>query len=159
MRKKVNVSDIISKHTDLEGTLRCPGDMMIDGHFKGEIAVSGTLVIGQNATIEADIRAPYVVVGGNIYGNIIADQGVEILNPGKVFGNIQAPSFAIDEGGVFEGHCHMGLREASPDAHTRLIQPDIPLLASFPPRAPTHPVERPSAVDVRPQAIQQEREA
>jgi cytoskeletal protein CcmA (bactofilin family) len=159
MRKKLTVSDLIAKHTDLEGTLRCPGDMMIDGHFKGAIAVSGTLVIGENATIEADIRAPYVVVGGDIYGNIIADQGVEILALGKVFGNIHAPSFAIDEGGVFDGHCQMESREASPEADKELIDQDIPLPAPFPTPVPTLCGDHPSPAAVRAEAIQREGEA
>lgn len=143
MRKKVKVSDLIGKHTALEGTLRCPGDMMIDGHFKGEIDVSGTLVVGENATIEADIRAPYVVVGGDIYGDVITDQGIEILATGKVFGNIQAPLFAIDEGGVFEGRCQMEPAEAPTESDAELIEPHVPLLASLRPSAPTLSDEHP----------------
>ena len=158
MRKKVEVNDLIGKHTDLEGTLRCPGDMMIDGHFKGEIAVSGTLVIGHNATIEADIRAPYVVVGGDIYGNVITDQGIEILATGKVFGNIQAPLFAVDEGGVFQGRCKMALREAPAESDVKLTEPHIPLLASLRPSVPTLSVDHPSPTESRAHTIQQERE-
>jgi cytoskeletal protein CcmA (bactofilin family) len=159
MRKKVKVSDLIGKHTDLEGTLRCPGDMMIDGHFKGEIDVSGTLIIGENATIEADIRAPYVVVGGDIYGTVITDQGIEILATGKVFGNIQAPLFAIDEGGVFEGRCQMELREASTESDAELIEPHVPLSAPCRPSVPTLSVDHPSPTELRAHAIQREREA
>jgi cytoskeletal protein CcmA (bactofilin family) len=158
MRKKVEVSDLIGEHTDLEGTLRCPGDMMIDGHFKGDIAASGTLVIGHNATIEANIRAPYVVVGGDIYGNIVADQGIEILAHGKVFGNIQAPSFAIDEGGVFEGHCQME-GEVSAGVGPSLVKPNIPLLTSYPVPASTLPHDHPATTQAGPQAIRQETEA
>ena len=158
MRKKVEVSDLIGKHTDLEGTLRCPGDMVIDGHFKGEIAVSGTLVIGHNATIEADIRAPYVVVGGDIYGNIMAEQGIEILTLGKVFGNIRAPSFAIDEGGVFEGHCQMG-RETPAEAPSELRRPNISLLAPLPSSVSALSGDHSSRADQGSPAIQQESEA
>jgi cytoskeletal protein CcmA (bactofilin family) len=158
MRKKVKVSDLIGKHADLEGTLKCPGDMMIDGHFKGEIDVSGTLVVGENATIEADIRAPYVVVGGDIYGNVITDQGIEILATGKVFGNIQAPLFAIDEGGVFEGRCQMEPPEVLTKSSPELLEPHIPLLASFRPLVPRLSGDHPSPTELRAHTIQQERE-
>ncbi len=158
MRKKVKVSDLIGKHADLEGTLWCPGDMMIDGHFKGDIAVSGTLVVGENATIEADIRAPYVVVGGDIYGDVITDRGIEILATGKVFGNIQAPLFAIDEGGVFEGRCQMELSEAPPKSASEPIKPSIPVLASYRPSVASQSVDHPSPTVLRTHAIQQETE-
>ena len=140
MRKKLTVSDLIAKHTDLEGTLRCPGDMMIDGHFKGEIAVSGTLVIGENATIEADIRAPYVVVGGDIYGNIIADQKVEIRAPGRGFGDIQAPSVVIEEGIKFEGRIRMIQAKEADERNLKSMESDEEVDGPNPPLGTIHGV-------------------
>ena len=107
MKKKAALNDIFGNNTEFEGTLTCPGDIMIDGHFRGDIKVEGTLFVGENASIEANIRADYVVSGGEIRGNIEADKRIEVSAPGKVYGNMSAPSLVIEEGVIFEGNCQM----------------------------------------------------
>ena len=107
MKKKAALNDIFGNNTEFEGTLACPGDIMIDGHFRGEIKVEGTLFVGENASIEANIHALYVVSGGEIRGNIEADKRIEVSAPGKVYGNMSAPSLVIEEGVIFEGNCQM----------------------------------------------------
>jgi cytoskeletal protein CcmA (bactofilin family) len=107
MKKKAALNDIFGNNTEFEGSLTCPGDIMIDGHFRGEIKVEGTLFVGENASIEANIHAAYIVSGGEIRGNIEADKRIEISAPGKIYGNMSAPSLVIEEGVTFEGNCQM----------------------------------------------------
>lgn len=57
--------------------------------------------------IEAKIHASALEISGEIHGNLIADQRIEIHAPGKVLGNIQVPIVIIDEGAIFEGNCQM----------------------------------------------------
>lgn len=42
-----------------------------------------------------------------IQGNVVAEKKIEILPPGKVLGNIQAPQIVIDEGAILTGNCQM----------------------------------------------------
>ena len=83
----------------------------IDGHLKGEISADGTLVVGEEAMIEANVCVSYIVICGEVHGNIIADQKIEIRRPGRVFGNIQTPILVITEGVIFKGNCRMDLAE------------------------------------------------
>ena len=131
MNTKVRRNDFLGTNTDFEGKLTCEGDIRIDGQFRGEIAVCGTLVVGADASIEANIRAPYVAVAGDIRGNIIADERIEIVSPAKVFGNIEAPRVRIDEGAVFEGNCRMGAPEGTRNDVPK-ITAAIPGLSSLP---------------------------
>lgn len=64
--------------------------------------------------VEANIDASCVVISGEIHGNINAAQRVDIQTSGKVFGDINAPIVAIDEGGIFEGSCQMPKTKESP---------------------------------------------
>jgi cytoskeletal protein CcmA (bactofilin family) len=77
----------------------------IDGRFKGEINTEGTLIVGETALIDSDIHASNVIISGEIRGNIVAGEKIEIIAPGKVFGDIEAPSVTINTGVVFEGNC------------------------------------------------------
>lgn len=90
-----------------EGKLTFDGTLRIDGHYKGEIVSSGNLVVGEEGLIEADIQVSYIVIQGEIHGNILAEQRVDIRSSAKVFGNIEAPTVIIDEGAIFEGQTKM----------------------------------------------------
>lgn len=92
--------------TEFEGILSFKGVVRVDGRFKGEVRTEeGTLIVGETAVIDCDINASNVIVSGEILGNIVAGEKIEILAPGKVFGNIEAPSVTINTGVIFEGNC------------------------------------------------------
>ncbi len=107
MKEKDQAVTFLGKDTEFEGTLTFHGAIRIDGHFKGEITADGSLVVGEDAMIEANIHVSYIVVRGEVHGNIIADQRVDIRAPAKVFANIQTPTVMIDEGVIFEGKTRM----------------------------------------------------
>ena len=107
IEEKAVFHDFIGDGTEFEGKLQCEGDIRIDGQFKGELHVSGTLTVGADAIIEADIYAPHIAIAGKIHGNIFAEKRLEILAPAKVLGKIEAPKVLIDDGAVFEGSCRM----------------------------------------------------
>jgi cytoskeletal protein CcmA (bactofilin family) len=107
MKKSDEINAFLGKDTEFEGKLSFSGTVRIDGHFKGEINSDSTLIVGETAVIEAEVRVSYVVISGEIRGNVLAGKRVEIHAPGKVFGNICAPTVVMDEGVVFEGSCSM----------------------------------------------------
>jgi cytoskeletal protein CcmA (bactofilin family) len=79
----------------------------LDGRFKGEINTQGTLIVGETALIESDIYAAHIIISGEIKGNIVAENRIEIHAPGKIIGNIRAPVITMEEGVIFEGNCQM----------------------------------------------------
>jgi cytoskeletal protein CcmA (bactofilin family) len=121
MKKKDKDITFLGKDTEFEGKLTFQGTIRIDGHVKGEISSSGTLIIGEEATIEADIHVAYTIISGEVHGNIHADQRVDIHAPGKVFGNISAPNVVIDEGVIFEGQTRMYHAMAHEDNKSTLV--------------------------------------
>ncbi|EMO64809.1 Polymer-forming cytoskeletal domain protein [Leptospira borgpetersenii serovar Pomona str. 200901868] len=46
-------------------------------------------------------------MGGEITGNVIATQKLEMLSTGKVNGNIKTSKLQIADGVIFEGNCEM----------------------------------------------------
>jgi cytoskeletal protein CcmA (bactofilin family) len=113
----------LGKDTRFEGKLRFQGTMRIDGHFKGEASAQGNLIVGEDALIEGDLKVSYASISGEVHGNIIADQRVDLRAPSKVFGNIQSPAVVMEEGVIFEGTTKM--YQAKPEAgRTELIDAD-----------------------------------
>ena len=124
MKKKTESTTILGKGTDFEGKLVFHGIIRVDGHFKGEIISDGTLIVGQEGMIQANMHVSYVVVSGEVHGNITAEQRVDLRAPGKVFGNIQAPVVVIDEGVIFEGTTRMYQAKGSNHQQSDVVDAD-----------------------------------
>ncbi|MBU0517151.1 MAG: polymer-forming cytoskeletal protein [Proteobacteria bacterium] len=109
-RGKVNASDIIAflgPETDFNGKLFFEGSVRLDGKFKGEIMSPGVLIVGESAEIEADINVGTAVISGQVMGQIVAQDQVVLHYPGRLLGDIKAPSVVVDEGVLFDGRCQM----------------------------------------------------
>ena len=114
-RASEQINSFIGKEVQFDGKLTFTGLVKIDGHFKGEIkAASGNLIVGDEGVVEADIHTACVHCSGEIRGRITADERVNVQVPGKIFGDIQAPTVVIQEGVRFEGSC----KTTPPDADT-----------------------------------------
>lgn len=112
MKKRKNqITAFLGQETEFEGNLSFKGMVRIDGRFKGEINTEGTLIVGETAVIDSDIHASNVIISGEVRGHIVAGERIEILSPGKVFGDIEAPSVTINTGVVFDGNCQTQKRD------------------------------------------------
>jgi cytoskeletal protein CcmA (bactofilin family) len=115
-REEEEVRAFLGKGAEFAGKLMFNGSVRIDGDFKGSIFGSGTLVIGEGAEIEADIRVDAVMISGDVRGQIDVKKQIRIYSTGKVTGDLNTPLFAVEEGAFFEGTCHMTRSEA--EIHT-----------------------------------------
>ncbi|MFW5683570.1 MAG: bactofilin family protein [Spirochaetota bacterium] len=97
--------------TILRGTLRFRESVEISGRLEGKIIAEGFLYVRDGAEIEADIRARDIIVAGTVHGNIEATHRLEILETGKIYGNVRTAQFRVADGVVFEGKCEM-IRDA-----------------------------------------------
>ncbi|MCR9143313.1 MAG: polymer-forming cytoskeletal protein [bacterium] len=101
------VSTVLGTETDFNGLLEFKKPLQINGNFEGEIVTDGVLLIGETATVRANIQAGTVVVGGEVFGNIVARNRLEMLQTGRVHGNIKTAKLQIADGVVFDGNCEM----------------------------------------------------
>ena len=99
------ISSYLGKDTVLEGKLIFKGTFNLDCNFKGDISAPGTLIIGEKGKIDSNIHVTSIICKGEIIGNIIAEERVEILSSGRVYGDIWAPIVVVKKGAIFEGNC------------------------------------------------------
>jgi len=97
----------IDEGSEIEGRYTFSGTVMVNGRFKGEISSTDTLIIGDKAVINGDIRAGRVLISGEVVGNVSAAERVELKRTARVFGDVEAPVVVVEEGVLFEGHCRM----------------------------------------------------
>ena len=106
--KEGTLSGFVGGGTDVTGEANFKAMMRVDGHFSGRItSSSGTLIVGNNGKVDANIEVAVAAIHGTINGDIIATQRLELGRAAKVTGNIQTPSLVIEQGAIFEGSCKM----------------------------------------------------
>ena len=106
--RKNDLSAYIDEGSEIEGTYTFSGTVMLNGKFKGTIHTTGTLLIGQKGVVNATISAGTVLInGGEVVGNVLATERVELRGSSRVFGDVEAPVVVVEEGVLFEGHCRM----------------------------------------------------
>jgi cytoskeletal protein CcmA (bactofilin family) len=108
----------IDEESEIEGRYTFRGTVMLNGRFKGDITTTDTLIIGEKGSVTGDIRAGHALVSGEVVGNVICAERVELKRTARVFGEIEAPLVSIEEGVLFEGHCRM--TKPKPDAEAVL---------------------------------------
>ncbi len=101
------ITTVFGKDTEFTGDLSFETSLQINGKFDGEITSGGFLVIGEGATVKANITAETVILNGTVYGNIEATTKLEIHSKGALYGNIRTAKLKIADGVVFEGKCEM----------------------------------------------------
>jgi cytoskeletal protein CcmA (bactofilin family) len=98
---------IVGKNSTIEGKITSEGSVRIDGQLNGDVISKGDVMIGPDAKTTGNIDAVNIEISGEVEGDVTATGSFRIYETGMLFGDIRVSSFAIDEGGVFEGLCHI----------------------------------------------------
>jgi cytoskeletal protein CcmA (bactofilin family) len=106
--KEGNLSGFVGSGTLVTGEANFKALMRVDGHLSGRISSSsGTLIVGANGKVDANIEVAIAIIHGTVNGDIIATQRLELGRAAKINGNLQTASLAIEPGALFEGSCKM----------------------------------------------------
>ncbi|HBE82411.1 MAG: polymer-forming cytoskeletal protein [Blastocatellia bacterium] len=106
--KEGRLSGFVGHGTVLSGETNFQAMLRVDGHLVGSVASeSGTLIIGTNGQVDANIMVSAAMINGVVNGDIMATEKVQLGRTARVIGNIQTPRIIIEEGAIFEGSCSM----------------------------------------------------
>lgn len=95
----------------IRGDVVSSGDLVIDGQVRGTIELGDhSLTIGPDASVVADLAAKVVTVSGTVVGNVTGAARVELRATASVEGNVNAPTFVMDEGATLKGKVDTGSR-------------------------------------------------
>jgi cytoskeletal protein CcmA (bactofilin family) len=103
---------VIDAQTDVEGKLRGK-DALVLGRFRGEIEISGRLVLGQGARVEATVVADAAEISGELKGDVRA-RNLILAEKAKVQGTVDAQVLVVREGAWLSGSVAAGEKEAAP---------------------------------------------
>ena len=103
---------ILSSDIDFSGVLEVEKPFLIRGKVSGEINSKGILVVDEEAVVNANISAVYVIIRGQVKGDVKAAKKLELTLTGKLIGNVTSPEIMMESGCVFNGKCFMAEKES-----------------------------------------------
>ena len=100
---------ILDVNASMQGTIsfKEPVNLKINGHFEGTLDLRGSLIIGPQATVNANITGDEITIAGKVHGDINAKVRLKLVSTAHLVGNIKSPLVSIEEGARFHGNCQM----------------------------------------------------
>ena len=108
--KKMNESNVTNLTPDVEikGTIKFSNVLKMDGKFQGELITNdGDVIVGTTGAIKANIKVRNAVIEGQVDGNVVASEKVELKQNARLTGDLKARTLMIEEGVVFVGNCNV----------------------------------------------------
>ncbi len=106
--KEGRLSGFVGHGTTLSGETQFHAMLRVDGHLVGTVSSeAGTLIIGNNGQVDANIAVAAAMVNGTVNGDIVASEKLQLGRTARVMGNISSPRLIIEEGAILEGSCSM----------------------------------------------------
>jgi cytoskeletal protein CcmA (bactofilin family) len=100
----MNASACISQGIRIKGEVTGSEDLFVDGHVEGKVNLSnGSLTVGPNGEVKADIFAREVIVRGRVDGKIVGREKIQLWSTGNVAGDLQTERLTIEDGAVLRG--------------------------------------------------------
>jgi cytoskeletal protein CcmA (bactofilin family) len=102
---------VLAAGITIEGKIEGSGNVRVAGRFKGHVTVKGELTIDAGASIEGEVKADTVLVAGEVLGQIIANNRVELRESGRLMGDLKAGSLTVAAGSKMCGQAEFGWKE------------------------------------------------
>jgi len=102
---------VLAAGLTIEGKIEGNGNIRVAGRFKGHVNVKGELTIEPGATIDGEVNAETVLVGGEVRGQIISSSRVEFKESGTLIGDLKAGSLTVAAGSKMRGKVEFGWKE------------------------------------------------
>ncbi len=105
---------VIARGVKVEGEFHSQGDVVIEGDVRGTISAAGTLTIGSDAHIVANITAQEAVISGSIQGNLQIEKQAIFHATAHIVGDLTAERITVEAGAVIDGKVQIGIGTAKP---------------------------------------------
>ncbi|MCK6461103.1 MAG: polymer-forming cytoskeletal protein [Planctomycetes bacterium] len=125
----VEFPTVIGADAVFKGELHFEKGVRVDGKIEGKVSTKGHIAVSQGGHLQADVDAGSIIVEGDVKGNLVAGDRVELRKSARLKGDITASKLLVAEGAAFVGHCSIG-----PDAQKAPAPPPTNRIAEALPR-------------------------
>ena len=92
-RKTTRIDTLVGQHTIVNGDLKFTGGLHVEGIIMGNVYAvdddgSSMLQLSNHGRIEGEVNVPYVVLNGEVRGDVHGSAHIELLSRAQVTGNV-----------------------------------------------------------------------
>ncbi len=103
-------ASVIASGAHFKGVISGQDSVRICGYFEGEIKIDGLVWIEKAGKMAGSVTAPYVIIEGEMEGDVVSARHIEIRREGRIRGDIKSDIIAIEEGSSVEGEMRMSAK-------------------------------------------------
>jgi len=96
-------TSVVGQGTHVRGNVRGEGSIEIYGRVDGDVAVTGDVTLGEQASVRGDITGVRLTIGGTVVGELRGSEAIVLESTSQVTGDITAPRVGIEEGARARG--------------------------------------------------------
>lgn len=104
------INAFVGKGVSFKGVISYHGTVRIDGTLDGEIHTEGTLLVGEEAVLNAKVTAGTIVCKGQITGDIVAREKITLRAPAVINAGVETPMMSMEDGVLFNGTIEMSTK-------------------------------------------------
>ena len=105
---------VLDVNASMQGSLtfKDPVNLRINGRFEGTLDTKGSLTVGENAEVRANIAGENIEICGRVFGNVVASISLSLTRAAHLVGDIRTPRLSVADGAILQGKCQMETKEA-----------------------------------------------
>jgi cytoskeletal protein CcmA (bactofilin family) len=123
---------VLAAGLTIEGKIGGNGHLRVAGRFTGNIDVTGELTIEAGASVDGEVKADTVQVGGEVRGNVASKSRVDLKESAVLIGDIKAVSLTVAAGSKMRGQAEFGWKDG--ELRERPPLPPVGAAPAKPPR-------------------------
>lgn len=100
----VGSESLVSGEAVWEGTIKSRGDLRVEGIVRGELQTTGSLTVAPRAHVDGIVRAKKIVLAGQMAGEVLCDERLELLTGSSLGGDIETGTLVVHEGAYIEAN-------------------------------------------------------
>ena len=94
---------IIDAKLRVEGLIEVTGDLAVEGRVDGRLSGDGHITIAAGASCRASIRCPRLTIVGELIGNAVCTESIDVAPGARVVGDLRAPDVQVGANAEVDG--------------------------------------------------------
>ncbi len=128
-QKTARIDTLIGQNTEVTGNVCFAGGLHVDGKVKGNVTAENdghsVMSLSEQGTVEGEVNVPYVVINGEVIGDVHGSEHVELASKARVTGNVYYNLIEMAIGAEVNGklvHAELEREMPLPENHGQVLE-------------------------------------
>lgn len=117
---------IIADDVEINGSVKTTGGVKLGGKIVGDLTSGGDVLVEKTASVKGNVTVNSVVVLGQVRGNIVARERIELKGSAQVTGDIKAKRLVVEDGVSLSGKTEITPSESAGGDTTLELSSEAP---------------------------------